>query len=56
MPIGSSDFADSYYSLEDSPGDITMQSLSLDRDRQKLIPYIEAAMTVQPKLKMWGSP
>ena len=27
MPIGSSDFSDSYYSLDDTPGDFTMSNL-----------------------------
>jgi glucosylceramidase len=40
MPIGSSDFADSYYSLDDHPGDYSMQQLGLDRDNQKLIPSV----------------
>jgi glucosylceramidase len=56
MPIGSSDFADSYYSLDDSPGDMDMLNLSLARDRTKLLPYIKAAMAVNPALKVWGSP
>ena len=56
MPIGSSDFADSYYSLDDTAGDFAMAELNLDRDNQKLIPYIKAAMAVNPSLKVWGSP
>ena len=56
MPIGSSDFADGYYSLDDSPGDYSMSNLSLARDRAKLLPYIKAAMKVRPELKVWGSP
>ena len=56
MPIGSSDFADSYYSLDDHPNDFTMAKLNLARDRTKLIPFIKAAMAVNPALKVWGSP
>ena len=39
MPIGSSDFADNYYSLDDTDGDLAMANLSLARDQQKLLPY-----------------
>ena len=56
MPIGSSDFADGYYSLDDYPNDFTMAKLNLARDHIKLIPFIKAAMEVNPELKVWGSP
>ena len=54
MPIGSSDFSDSYYSLDDTAGDLSMSKLSLARDEQKLLPFIKAAMQVNPKLTLWG--
>ena len=44
MPVGSSDFADDYYSLDDTAGDFAVAHLSLARDEQKLIPYIKVAM------------
>ena len=56
MPIGSSDFADNYYSLDDTQGDFEIARLNLTRDRQKLLPYIKAAMRVRPELRVWGSP
>jgi len=56
MPIGSSDFAMGYYSLDDNAGDYAMTHFSIDRDKQRLIPYIKAAMSFQPKLRVWGSP
>lgn len=56
MPIGASDFADDYYSLDDTANDTAIQHLNLTRDREKLIPYIKAAMAVQPDLRVWGSP
>eukprot|EP00729_Bicosta_minor_P025610 gene25610-13212_t len=55
-PIGSSDFADSYYSLDDVAGDLSMSKLSLARDEEKLIPFIKAAMEVNPELTLWGVP
>jgi glucosylceramidase len=56
MPIGASDYAMSSYSLNDTSGDYAMNNFSLTRDRQKLIPYIKAAMVFRPDLKIWGSP
>lgn len=56
MPIGSSDYAMNYYSLNDTAGDYAMNNFSIARDRQRLIPYIKAAMVYKPDLKMWGSP
>jgi glucosylceramidase len=56
MPIGASDYALNYYSLDDWPGDMNLRHFSLDRDHKCLIPYIKAAMAVRPGLKVWGSP
>jgi hypothetical protein len=56
MPIGSSDFADSYYSLDDTVGDVSIKHLNLSRDNEKLLPFIKAAMAVNPSLRLWGSP
>jgi glucosylceramidase len=56
MPIGSNDFADSYYSLDDVSGDTGMTSLSLHRDSTKLIPFIKAAQVYKPNLRFWASP
>jgi glucosylceramidase len=56
MPIGASDYATNWYSLDDSPGDFDLRHFSLDRDRTILIPYIKAAMGFRPDLKIWGSP
>ena len=56
MPIGASDYATNWYSLDETPGDFELNHFSLDRDRTILIPYIKAAMQFQPDLKIWGSP
>jgi glucosylceramidase len=42
-------------SLDDTAGDFGIAHLSLARDERKLIPYIRAAMAVNPTLKLWGS-
>jgi len=56
MPIGASDYAKGWYSLDDTPGDFELTHFNLERDRSLLLPYIKAAMAFQPHLKVWGSP
>lgn len=57
IPIGSSDYGLVRYSLNDSQTpDPEMNNFSLVRDRMYLIPYIKAALELQPNLVMWGSP
>lgn len=56
IPIGASDYAINRYSLAETAGDYAMASFSIERDRMRLIPYVKAAMTVQPGIKMWASP
>ena len=56
MPIGANDYAENWYSLDDTPDDFDLKHFNLDRDRTKLIPYIKAAMKYQPDLQIWGSP
>lgn len=56
IPIGASDFATSYYSLDDTAGDYSLNNFSIARDQQMLIPYLHAAMAVQPNLQCWASP
>jgi len=46
----------SWYTLDDTAGDFTMDKFSIDRDKQKLIPFIQAALEVKPDLHLWASP
>lgn len=55
-PVGSSDYALSYYSYDDVPEDFAMENFSVARDRYILIPYIKAAKAIRPDLKLWASP
>jgi glucosylceramidase len=55
-PIGSSDFGISSYSLDETKDDYSMSHFSIARDKEMLIPYIKAAMAINPKLKLWGVP
>ena len=56
MPIGASDYAMDYYSLDDTPGDYKMEHFNIERDKKYLIPYIKLAMNYNHSLKIWGSP
>ncbi len=56
MPIGANDFAVDWYSLNETSGDYDMEHFSIERDRQRLIPYIQLAIQLQPDLRIWGSP
>jgi glucosylceramidase len=56
IPIGASDYAMDRYSLNETSGDTSMSKFSIDRDKMKLIPYIQAAQAVKPNLRFWASP
>ncbi|MCM4156947.1 glycosyl hydrolase family 30 [Gramella sp. AN32] len=56
IPIGASDYALSYYSHNDVLGDFVMRDFNIDRDRYILIPYLKAALEVNPDLLIWASP
>ncbi len=56
VPIGASDYALSYYSMNDVPEDFVMRDFNIDRDRFIMIPYIKEAFKRRPDFKLWGSP
>jgi len=56
VPIGASDYAASWYSLNENEGDFGMRRFSIARDRQSLIPYIREALRVQKSLVLFASP
>ncbi|KYF52926.1 glucosylceramidase, partial [Sorangium cellulosum] len=56
IPIGASDYAMDRYTLDETPNDTAMASFSIDRDKERLIPYIKAALAVRPGLHLWASP
>ena len=55
VPIGANDYAIERYSLNETSNDYEMKHFSIERDRNWIIPYIKEAMTIQPKLRLWGS-
>jgi len=56
IPIGASDYAMDRYTLDETANDTSLANFSIDRDKQKLIPYIKAAQAVNPNLRFWASP
>jgi glucosylceramidase len=56
LPIGASDYALEWYSLNETDGDCAMEHFSIDRDRLYLIPYIKEALKLNPQLKLFASP
>ena len=56
MPVGANDFSVDFYSYDDVSGDLALEHFSIDRDRQRLIPFIRAAKAVNPSLRIWASP
>ncbi|MBV8631051.1 MAG: beta-glycosidase [Silvibacterium sp.] len=56
MPIGANDFATEAYSYDETDGDFDLRHFSIEHDRNTLVPFIQAALQHQPKLKVWASP
>ncbi len=56
MPMGASDYALTRYTYDDSANDTSMSSFSIQKDEANLIPYIQAALEINPDLFIWGSP
>jgi glucosylceramidase len=56
LPIGASDYALEWYSLDETAGDLEMKQFSIDRDKQFLVPYVKAALAYRPDLLFFASP
>ena len=56
LPIGASDYALEWYSLNETDGDLDMEHFSIARDQKYLIPYIKEALQLNPDLKLFASP
>lgn len=56
MPIGANDYAVDWYSLNEQAEDFEMTKFSIERDKQRLIPYIKMAQKIRPDLAIWASP
>ncbi|MDV7139182.1 hypothetical protein R3X28_09855 [Maribacter sp. TH_r10] len=56
MPIGANDYAVNWYSHNETDGDFAMENFSIDRDKERLIPYIKEAQKINPEVEVWASP
>jgi glucosylceramidase len=56
IPIGASDYAMDRYTLDETPDDTALASFSVERDKQRLIPFVRAAQAVKPNIRLWASP
>jgi glucosylceramidase len=56
LPLGANDYAVDWYSLDEEKNDFKMKHFTLERDRQRLIPYIKSAQKYRPDLLIWASP
>ena len=56
IPIGATDFSMDRYTLNETAGDTAMTKFSIDRDKQKLLPFVKAAKAVKGNLRFWASP
>ncbi|ATU70183.1 glycosyl hydrolase [Levilactobacillus brevis] len=55
-PIGANDFAETWYSYDESDGDYALDDFSVAHDEQTLVPYIRNAQRYQPNLELFASP
>jgi len=56
MPLGANDYSLEWYSYDETPGDFELRSFSNEHDKEYLIPYIKAALKLNPRLNLWASP
>lgn len=56
LSIGANDFAESWYSYNETEGDYAMENFSIDRDRKYIIPAIKEAQKRSPELRFFASP
>ncbi|MBN1608738.1 MAG: glucosylceramidase [Polyangiaceae bacterium] len=56
IPIGANDYAMDRYTLDETVDDYSMSHFSLERDRQRLVPYVQAALAVKPDIRFWAVP
>ncbi|MDX2109437.1 MAG: glycosyl hydrolase [Verrucomicrobiota bacterium] len=56
LPIGANDYAETWYSLNETDGDTAMEHFSIERDFKYLIPYIRSALALNPEIELFASP
>ncbi|MEE0946952.1 MAG: glycoside hydrolase family 30 beta sandwich domain-containing protein [Acutalibacteraceae bacterium] len=56
LSIGANDFAESWYSYNETDGDYGMENFSIDRDRKYIIPAIKEAQKRSSDIRFFASP
>ncbi len=56
IPIGATDYAMDRYTLDETADDTSLAGFSIDRDMEKLIPFVKAAQAVKANIRFWASP
>ena len=56
LPVGANDYAETWYSLNETDGDFAMKNFSIERDRNYIIPYIKMALQHSPDINFFASP
>ncbi|MCI1832779.1 MAG: glycosyl hydrolase [Bifidobacterium sp.] len=55
-PVGANDFAEQWYSYDETDGDYALEHFSVEHDESTLIPYIRHARRYQPDMQLFASP
>jgi len=56
LPVGASDYALEWYSLDEHDGDYGMERFSIERDGRLLIPCVRSALALRPDMTLFASP
>lgn len=56
LSIGANDFAESWYSYNETEGDYGMENFSVERDRKYIIPAVKEAQKRQADIEFFASP
>lgn len=56
ISMNANDYARSWYSCDEVPGDFGLKHFNIDRDRLAIIPFIRAAQKYNPDMTFWASP
>ena len=54
--IAANDYSREWYSYNETDGDFEMKNFSIERDKSTVIPFIKAALALNPNMKIWASP
>lgn len=56
LSVGANDFADSWYSYDETDGDYELKDFSIERDRKYIIPFVKKAQKLSKDLYFCASP